>query len=234
MVHAVRGTGAHRLSARPLPPLTRLARGSGASLISVGGAGLAHVAAGHHAPHWVVVLLALAVSTPLGVALTSVRHSRVRLATAVLLSQAVLHGLYALFPAHSGPGTSLSTGAASGGGLAGAHPGDRGDLTLLAAGELQASPHGTHVSVMPDASMAAAHLLAAVITYALLRRGEILMTSLRELLDVARVLLLVVVAPLVPVRTVRRMPLTFDRPRLADQWSGRSSRTLRGPPALTA
>ncbi|WP_460689667.1 hypothetical protein [Nesterenkonia suensis] len=203
----MRGTGAHRLSARPLPALPRLARGSGASLISVGGAALAHVAAGHHAPHGVVVLLALAVSTPLGVALTSVRHSRVRLAAAVLLSHAMLHGLYALSPAHS---------------------------TLLAAGELQTSTHGTDVSVVPDASMAVAHLLAAVITYALLRRGEILVTSLRELLDVARVLLLVVAAPLVPVRTMRRMPLTFDRPRLADQWSGRSSRTLRGPPALAA
>lgn len=213
MAYVVSGRGGRRASARPPSPPLRLARGSGVALVSVGGAALAHVAAGHQAPHWVVVLLALAVSIPLGVALTSIRHRRVRLAAAVVVCQAVLHGLYALFPAQSG---------------------GWGPSALLLEGELGMGPHGAHGSVLPDPPMAAAHLLAALITYALLRRGEILLSSLRELLDVSLVLLLVLAAPLIPVSPVRRMPLGLDRDHLSDQWSGRSSRTLRGPPVLAA
>ncbi|WP_344684091.1 MULTISPECIES: hypothetical protein [Actinomycetes] len=191
-----------------MSPVRRLVRGSGVALVSVGGAALAHVAAGHHAPHWVVLLLALAVSTPLGVALTWVRNSRLRLLMAVLLSQAVLHGLYTMFPARPG-GADLAAGTGVG-------------------------SESAHISAMPDSPMAAAHLLAALFAYEFLRRGEVFMDSLRELLDIGLVLLLILATPLIPARPMRRLSLGVDRTRLSDQWSGRSSRTLRGPPALAA
>lgn len=68
------------MSTAPVSGGTRAARGALAALLAVGSAALAHAAAGHHHPHWVVLVLSLTISLPLCTALSTVRLSRSRLA----------------------------------------------------------------------------------------------------------------------------------------------------------
>ncbi|WP_258933874.1 hypothetical protein [Nesterenkonia pannonica] len=84
---------------RPRGPAARLLRGLLIASSAVGAYALAHVLGGHHGPHPVVILLAVAVAAPISTALTAARLSRLRLALAVLASQAALHGLFVLLPA---------------------------------------------------------------------------------------------------------------------------------------
>lgn len=85
--------------------------------------------------------------------------------------------------------------------------------------------------VTPDATMAASHLVAAVVSYTLLRRGELILHALTGLLSIRPVLLLCDSGPAVPVRAPQSLPV---RPLPAwHVWISAGPRTLRGPP-LTA
>lgn len=201
----------------------RLLRGLLSGGLAVGFAAAAHTAAGHHAPHALVILLALAVSIPLCTALSGVRLSRGRLAAAVLSSQAVLHGLFELFPAQQAGG---ATGAAAG------HAGHSHHVEHIAVDlPADSADHLHGLSAGPDAGMAAAHLGAAVLTYALLRRGETLLAACGALLSLRPVLLLAAAVPLTDDRRARSLPA---RPLLhgADVWNGAGPRAVRGPPAV--
>lgn len=209
---------------RPVRGAARLLRGVLSAVAAVGFAAAAHTAAGHHAPHAVVILLALAVSIPLCAALSGVRLSRLRLAAAVLSSQAVLHGLFELFPAQQ----ALRYGQIPAD-AAHAHHGQP-VLTALSPGA-EAHVHAGLASG-PDAGMASAHLGAALLTYVMLRRGEVLLCALAELITLAPVLtLLSGIGPLTDDRSARRAPAASAAPR-SDVWNGSGPRTLRGPPAF--
>ena len=84
------------------PRARRLARGWAGAAIATSAAALSHAAAGGQAPPVVLVLLSLALSGPLCMALAGRVLSRSSLLLGVLLSQSVLH---ALFAASGGAGT---------------------------------------------------------------------------------------------------------------------------------
>ena len=216
---------------RQVRGLARLLRGLLSGGLAVGFAAAAHTAAGHHGPHLLVIVLALAVSIPLCTALSGVRLSRARLIAAVVSSQAVLHGLFELFPAQQAGAAASGAGSAHLDGHrhhAGAH-GQQIAVDLPAG----TSDHlHSGLSAGPDAAMAAAHIGAAVLTYALLRRGETLLTALGAVLTLRPVLLLLVgVVPLTDDRSARRRP-GWPARHGADVWNGAGPRTVRGPPAV--
>lgn len=212
----------------------QLIRGVLAALVAVGSAALAHTAAGHHSPHAMVILLTLIVSIPICVQLADRILSIGRLAAAVLSSQALLHGLFALFPVtsagnsglpagahahHGDPGTGAGSGAASSALSPGAHEVAPSDAAQIIAGQT-------------DTAMTVAHLLAAVFAFCLLRRGETLLHAIAERLGIAPVLILLKPQP-VPAAP-QRIPM---RGEVADQpaqnlWPGESPRSPRGPPML--
>ncbi len=65
----------------------------------------------------------------------------------------------------------------------------------------------------------------------MLRRGEVLLCALAELITLAPVLtLLSGIGPLTDDRSARRAPAASAAPR-SDVWNGSGPRTLRGPPA---
>jgi|SRR5690625_3369042 len=205
----------------PVTGAAQTVRGGLTAGLAVGSAALAHSAGGHHDPHPVVLLLTLAISVPVCVALSAVKLSRARLAAAVLLSQGLLHGLFALFPAGGG---AESSGLREVGG----HHNGHHEHHYLILGEAAAAGSG----VVPDATMTTSHLCAAVLSYTLLRRGELILHGLASLLDVRPVLLLCDFDHTPPVRTPRPLPV---RPLpVWHVWISAGPRTLRGPPSTTS
>lgn len=214
----------------------KLVRGALAALVAVGSAALAHTAGGHYAPHPLVILLTLAASIPVCVQLSAVLLSRLRLAAAVLSSQALLHGLFAVFPAPA---------AASSGLPAGAH-GHHGGSPILSVPDpgvdyefavpssvVEASQHSAHsVAGQTDAAMIGAHLAAAVFAWCLLRRGETLLQAIAEQLSIAPVGRLLTAQPAARTEP-RRISLTCAEPENnGNTWLGAGPRSLRGPPTL--
>ncbi|GFZ77544.1 hypothetical protein [Nesterenkonia alkaliphila] len=214
----------------------KLIRGGLAALVAVGSAALAHTVAGHHAPHPLVILLALTFSIPVCVQLSAVLLSRLRLAAAVLSSQAALHGLFALFPATAAGDSGLPAGAHH-------HHGEPQIMPVreqvisyevaLPPGVLEAAAHSTHsVAGQTDAAMIAAHLGAAVFAYALLRRGETLLQAIAGQLGIAPVWGLLAAQPAASTEP-REILLSCAGPENGtDSWLGAGPRSLRGPPAL--
>lgn len=211
-------------SRRPVRGSARLLRGILSAALAVGFAAAAHTAAGHHAPHAVVIMLAMAVSIPLCTALSGVRLSRSRLVAAVLSSQMVLHGLFEFFPARQAATRLTGSEEPS----AHAHHGPEAPLSLPA--DPQAHLHAGLSE--PEAAMIAAHLAAALLTYGLLRRGETLLCTLAAVLTLVPVLMLLVgFRALTDDLASRRSPAAPVRHE-ADVWNGAGPRTLRGPPAF--
>jgi hypothetical protein len=205
-------------------PGLRLQRGALGAFIAVTSAILAHTGAGHHVPHTVVIVLSLAVSVPLCVVLAGVRLSRWRLALGIVASQGVLHSLFALFP-HAGSSSGpLSLSETTG------HEHHVDHVVVNSAGGAAAA-HGAS----PDAPMAIAHILAAGVTYLLLRRGEVLLEALVEWLVLRPALILW--APSLVVESPRTVRWTRAAPgdqSIQDLWPGAGPRTVRGPPQLAA
>ena len=203
------------MSTAPVTGGMRAVRGALAAVLAVGSAALAHAAAGHHNPHWVVLVLTLAVSLPVCVALSAVKLSRVRLAAAVLISQGTLHGLFALFPAAAGASSLHEVG------------GHQHEYQLIIG---DSAEHGAAAGSSASISMTLSHLFAAAITYMLLRRGELVLAALTRLLSVRPVLLLLTdVSPLAPTGPPRPAQGGIHIP--ADHvWLGAGAGTLRGPP----
>ncbi|WP_150462283.1 hypothetical protein [Nesterenkonia ebinurensis] len=220
---------------RRIAGFAKLLRGALAALVAVGSAALGHTAAGHHAPHPLVVLLALCISIPVCVQLSGVMLSRMRLAAAVLSSQILLHGLFALFPASSTGHSALSADSS-------AHHGEPLILPVREQGVsyevavppsvVEATQDSAHsVASQTDASMIAAHLVAAVFAYALLRGGETLLCGIAERLSITPVLILLRSQPAAHTAP-RRITLTSPPENCQDAWPGAGPRSLRGPPAL--
>ncbi|MGJ9426625.1 hypothetical protein ACHABX_12375 [Nesterenkonia halotolerans] len=209
-------------SPRPVRGGARISRGLLAAVLATGAAALSHSAAGH-TPHWIVLLLALAISVPVCSVLSSVRLSRGRLGAAVLFSQAVLHGLFAFFPA---------SGAVSGAVVGGSHAGHGAHDGVQAGVAIEATQSGTVAAVLPDAPMMLAHVLAGIFTYAVLRRGELVLEALAGLLRL-RPIVLLLQRPVLQAGPRRiRAHRTFTTTVLRDLWLGGGAQTLRGPPLL--
>ncbi|MGJ9406459.1 hypothetical protein ACHABQ_09075 [Nesterenkonia aurantiaca] len=217
-------------SPRRVTGAARLIRGLLAAALAIGSAAVSHTAAGHHMPHWIVLALALAVSLPVCASLSAVRLSRARLGAAVVFSQAVLHGLFALLPAagasdgDAGPSGPATEAAAQAGHAAHDH-----SLTIAAV-----APSSTAAQVLPDAPMLLAHALAALFTFVVFRRGELILQALSDLLLLRPILLLF----LRPISQTGPRAIcahdSFSTVILQDLWLGGGAQTLRGPPVLVS
>lgn len=211
-------------SSRAMTGGTRISRGLLAAVLSVGSAAISHTVAGHHGPHWVVLVLALAIAVPVCSTLSSVRLSRVRLGAAVMFSQAVFHSLFALFPA---AGTSANAAVHSG---TGAHAGHMvHDQTITVTTAAQTS---TVAGVLPDAAMMSAHLLAGVFSFVVFRRGELILHTLGTLLLLSPVLMLVLRPLVLTGPRVVRAHESYRTTIVEDLWLGAGAQTLRGPPVV--
>lgn len=203
------------------PRARRLARGWSGAAIATSAAALSHAAAGGQAPPAVLVLLSLALSGPLCMALAGRVLSRSSLLLGVLLSQSVLH---ALFAGSGGAGTATRTTHSSlhhaaQHGAAGSSSGAGPALVL----EVQS--HAEH----GGATMLVSHVLAALAAYVLMRHGEVAAAVLLEALRL-RVRRGRQVLP-APVVVGRPLAVRAGRPHvLTDQTLLRPVRSHRGPP----
>lgn len=184
---------------------------------------MSHSVAGHQLPHWIVVLLTLAITLPLCAQLSSVPLSRVRLGTAIGVSQLIFHGLFALFPASGGAGSTIISGSS------GAHAAHQHGFTVDMATETGAASH-----IIPDAPMVLAHVLAGVFTYAVIRRGELLITAASAWLFLRPVLLLFLRPISLSGPWDIRAHHSYASVVLRDLWLDGAAQTLRGPPVLVS
>ncbi|QOT21311.1 hypothetical protein [Paenarthrobacter sp. YJN-D] len=156
----------------------RFARGWAGAVAATLIAAASHVLSGGNAPGAPVLILSLALSGLVCMALAGKVLSLWRLATAVLVSQTVFHGLYSFDPgAHHDVGTAAAAGHAG----HGAHT-----LASVAAGP---SDHSSP-------SMVVGHVLAAVATIAVLRYGEVTAVRLLAALGLRLIPFLRIIQPL--------------------------------------
>lgn len=227
-------------AARALRGPARLARGWAAAVVATLMAAGSHtLAAGHDAgPAPVVWLLTLVLAGPLCTALAGRVKSWWRVAVAVASSQVLFHWLYswpAVRPGAPGPPFPDRPGTHHG-----AHgptvippgrpaPGD--DLHGALSSDLTLSPHGELLAAHAGPSMAAAHVVAAVVTVGLLRHGEAMALRVAEL--AAGVLLRSPGARLTRWVPAGRPPRSPGRPTVPVAGTGAarlSALRLRGPP----
>jgi len=140
----------------------RVARGLAAAVAATVTAAASHTLAGAHAPSPAILALTSAFAAVVCVLLAGRTLSLLRLSASVLLSQLAFHGLFL-----TGGGDVSVVGATA----SGTHFHDGSTLELVAAG----SGHAAH-----SVPMTLAHLVAAVLTIAAVRRGEALFFSLGE------------------------------------------------------
>ncbi|SJN37254.1 hypothetical protein FM125_11475 [Micrococcus lylae] len=172
----------HLMPARPAAPApapalpvhggARLARGWAGAVLAVVLAAASHTVLGAaHAPHPMVLLLAVALAAPVCTLLAGRRLSLPRVLAAVLGSQAILHGLYSL----ASPAPEASAAFPTTAGHLGHAVPASGELASFAAAHSSAhtAAHGgagghDHLGL----GMLAAHVVAALLTVLLIRHGE--------------------------------------------------------------
>ncbi|MFE7632305.1 hypothetical protein [Kocuria sp. NPDC057446] len=203
------------------PRARRLARGWAGAGIATSAAVLSHAAADGQAPPAVLVLLSLALSGPLCIALAGRVLSRSSLLLGVLLSQSVLHALFAA----SGGAGAVSRATSSSLHHAAQHGAAAGPYGAGPALVLEVQTHAEHGGT----AMVVAHVLAALAAYVLMRHGEVAAVVLLEALRLR----------VRRRRPVRPSPVVAHRPRsvqagrphvLTDQALLRPVRSHRGPP----
>lgn len=139
----------------------RLARGSVAALISTFLAALSHVVAGGGGPGTVGLTVALTFSALVCIALAGKTLSTLRLGLAVVLSQLMFHALFTV-------GGTISPPMA----FTGMSGMDHGATALAATAATTGNLTGTSPMAPVLSWMFLAHVLAAVATVVVLRRGE--------------------------------------------------------------
>lgn len=181
----------------------RLLRAAAATSVATILAAVSHTVAGGSAPHPLLIVAVAALLMPPAALLVGIRPSPTRLAATVLVSQAVFHSVF----------QALGSPTADRAVLGHAHHFDLSSLGPVAA-----------VSA-PDVLMIAGHFVAAVLTTALLWRGESIVRSIASGV-LARLRLAVTTAP-----SPHRLPA---RPVLAAPFAASEAVLLplsrRGPP----
>lgn len=189
----------------------RLLRGVAAAVAATFIAAYSHVAAGGHSPDGAIVMLSLALSGLVCTALAGRSLSLWRLGTAVVLSQTLFHGLFSLgASSHAAVTTAPST----------SHAGHSAHVMLDHAASSVVTDHSSPV-------MWLGHAIAAVLTIAVLRHGEVVALGLIQALGLRMVPFLPLFQPLAvaagapfdpanrPVRALRNLgvPLLVMRHR---------------------
>lgn len=206
------------------PRWTRFLRGWLTAGFSVVVAAFSHVAGGGADPGLLGVVLALAFSVPLCVALARGRVSTARLVPAVALSQLAFHLLFALGGSSSGTAAPSATG------------GHHGPLVVTAAvdGLSRASvAGGAHDGMaMSGSTMWLAHALAAVLTIAGIRHGAGCVDRLVRLAGRRLVVVRRLLAGTASVPEARVAPAVDVAPRRPHALVFLAARPRRGPPVL--
>lgn len=200
------------------PRWTRFVRGWLTSGFSVVVAAFSHVAGGGAEPGTLGVVLALAFSVPLCIALTGRRVSLLRLAVSVAASQLAFHLLFSL-------GGAAGSGASSVGG-------HHSPLVVTAGASDLLAASGGHQMATAGGLMWAAHAAAALVTVVGLRWGahcleRLALVAADGLARVRRALSRTVP----PVSTGARLRPVLALPgRRAPPLRAIGARPLRGPP----
>ena len=221
----------------------RLARASVTASVSTLVTALSHAVAGGTAPHPALVLVAFALALVFCLALTGRALSPSRVLVAVGVSQALLHGVFAMTGA---PSAALQARMAETAGMSGtpvmAHASGMGHTASLAD---PAAAVGHHGSLMPadaaaggvDSGMLLAHVLAGLVTVLALVAGERSFWGLFDSLRLAGSALLrfAVLVAILPTRPVRPSSLVIAGALFRPRPRQRLMLALRhrGPPALT-
>ena len=191
----------------------RLLRAAVAACLSTGVALAMHVAGGGALPAAPGILVPLALTFAVSVQLAGTAMSRWRLGAAVVVAQVLFHAMFAL-----GSGASI---VASGAGPHSSH--QPTGFAFDSAGVPAAHGHLTP-------SMLAAHVAAAIATYALLRRADVLVALIRRAAHALAARLTIAQPRLVArTRIGARAGRTPDAIRIA-----RSPHGVRGPPCHLA
>jgi hypothetical protein len=194
----------------------RLLRGLAAAVAATSLAAFSHVAAGGPSPDGAIVVLSLALSGLVCTALAGRSLSLWRLSTSVVLSQSLFHGLFSLGSStHATAPTPMSAG----------HAGHTAQAMM---------DHATATGGMDHSSpvMWLGHAIAAVLTIAVLRHGEVTALRLIQALGLKMI-------PFLPL--FQPLAVTPGAPFDPAGWPVRALRNLgvpllvmrhRGPPLL--
>lgn len=158
----------------------RFVRGWISAFICTCLAAASHTLADGMAPPLVIVGLVLAVSGAICTALAAAKFSLLRTTLAVLMSQGLYHLVFGLFGHHGSGGQLTSIGGT------GVHANHT--MALSIEPSLSASPA---LGAWAGQLMLASHLVAAVLTIAMLRKGELAAATLLDsiLLCIPRLIL---------------------------------------------
>lgn len=196
--------------------VVRLLRGLAAAVVATFIAAFSHIAAGGPSPDGVIFLLSLALSGLVCTALAGRSMSLLRLSAAVLLSQALFHGLFSLGASSH---TAMASVPSSG------HAGHSAHVILDPATAAGGMDHANPV-------MWVGHTIAAVLTIAVLRHGEVTALRLIQALGLRLV-------PFLPL--FQPLAVSAEAPFNPSDWPVRPLRNLgvpllvmrhRGPPLL--
>ena len=206
----------------------RIMRGWLGALAATSLAAASHGLADGSLPPLPVLALILAISAAICTALAGRRLSLVRTSAGVLLSQGVYHLLFGLGKhQHTAVGRLTETVS---------HHGTESSIAwTAAAGTARIAPEGALVLAgrALDAPMLAAHLAAALLTIAVLRRGGLAARATAEALLLATPVAILRWKPVPAVVRIAR-PATCQRPGLPDLGVPLLALRHRGPPACPA
>lgn len=221
------------------PHHTRLIRGIAAGTFATFVALFSHVAGGGHAPSLLGVGLPLLLAVFVCVVLGGRKLSLVRLTTSVGISQTAFHWVFAAAAA-SVPGAGRATAQAAAAADPHAHhhvggvPSDF--AAAVSSGGATAGALSGH-AVHSGTAMMLAHVVAAVVTIAVLYRSEVVLKSLLGLLRMLAAAFAPLCRVLAPaVITAGRRPLMGEGCEVhtpAPLGVVRSVRVDRGPPVRT-
>jgi len=213
----------------------RLIRGVAAGTLATFVALFSHVAAGGHAPVLLGVVLPLVLAVFVSVVLAGRRLSLLRLSASVGISQSAFHWIFdAAGSSTPGAGRAAAAGAPHAFHHGAGVPADFATSVSGTAASGMLDGHAAHAAGHDSPLMMAAHVIAAVVTIAVLHRSELILHSLVRLLRLVGSLLGPLLRVPAPVVTASRRGLlgpgcAVDSP--APLGVVRSARVDRGPPA---
>lgn len=213
----------------------RLIRGVAAGTLATFVALFSHVAAGGHAPVLLGVVLPLVLAVFVSVVLAGRRLSLLRLSASVGISQSAFHWIFdAAGSSTPGAGRAAAAGDPHAFHHGAGVPADFATSVSGTAASGMLDGHAAHAAGHDSPLMMAAHVIAAVVTIAVLHRSELILHSLVRLLRLVGSLLGPLLRVPAPVVTASRRGLlgpgcAVDSP--APLGVVRSARVDRGPPA---
>lgn len=205
---------------------TRTLRGVGAAVFASFTALSSHVIAGGSAPSPFGMVIVIALSLFVCVLLSHARLSLWRLSVSVLTSQAMFHWMFSAL-GHT-PNTDQGPSSIASDALASDH---HGMHTMPDSAAMQSAGGMDHSHTSP--TMLASHILAAVVTIAVIYRFETILANINQLIRLLWSLIVAVVTiPVAATSTTRTNRACAEPLLVGSQNADRSPVSRRGPPVL--